>query len=80
MPAPWERRKTMNRQPMKVDAELIHNWSQRYIHVRTGQLGELSQDIRADLLRAHMAHHRDGRNAQELAEEVAAKHPGLLYA
>jgi len=48
--------------------------------VRYGQLGELSQGIRADLLRAHMAHHRDGRDAQELAEEVAAKHPGLLYA
>jgi len=65
---------------MKVDAELIHNWSQRYISVRPGQLGELSQNIRADLLRAHMAHHRDGRNAQELAEEIAAKHPGFLFA
>jgi len=65
---------------MKVDAELIHNWSQRYISVRHGQLGELSQNIRADLLRAHMAHHRDGRNAQELAEEIAAKHPGFLFA
>lgn len=70
----------MNAQPMKVSAELIHNWSQRYIHVRTGQLGQLSQDIRADLMRAHMAHHRDGRDAQELAAEVAAKHPGFLYA
>jgi len=65
---------------MKVDAELIHNWSQRYIHVRTGQLGELSQDIRADILRAHMAHHNNGENAADLAKQVAAKHPSFLYA
>lgn len=70
----------MNQEPMKIGAELIHNWTQRYIHLRTGQFGALSQDIRADILRAHMAHHRDGRDAQELAVEVAAKHPGLLYA
>jgi hypothetical protein len=65
---------------MRIDAELIHNWTQRYISMRTGQLAELSQDIRADILRAHMRHHRDGEDATELAAEVAAKHPGLLYA
>ncbi len=64
---------------MVVDAELIHNWSQRYADVRTGQLGELPDYIRADLLRAHMAHHRDGRNATELAKEVAGKHSGRLW-
>ena len=69
-----------NSTPMRVDAEMIHNWTQRYSHLRSGQLGELSSDVRADLLRAHMAHNRDGRDAQELAAELAAKHPGRLYA
>lgn len=64
--------------PMQVDAELVHNWSQRYIHVRTGQLGELTQDIRADILRAHMRHHRDGTSATEEAMALAAQHPGRL--
>jgi len=63
-----------------IDAELIHNWVPRYSHCRTGPLGELPQDVRADILRAHMAHNRNGRDAQELAVEVAARHPGLLYA
>jgi len=70
----------VNTTPMKIDAELIHNWSQRYIHIKTGQLGELSQDVRADILRAHMAHNRKGEDAQELAEKLAAKYPGILYA
>ena len=41
-----------NAQPMMIDAETVHNWSQRYSHIRTGQLGELSQDVRAAILRA----------------------------
>ena len=63
---------------MMIDAEIVHNWSQRYIHTRTGQLGELSQDIRADLLRAHMRHHRDGTDAADEARALAAKYPGRL--
>jgi len=68
-----------NSTPMKVDAELIHNWSQRYIHIKDGQLGELSQEIRAAFLRAHVHHHRDGDNARELAEALAAQFPGRLF-
>ena len=65
---------------MRIDAETVHNWSQRYIHIKRGQLGNLSQDCRAAILRAHMAHHRDGRDAQELAQELATAFPAQLYA
>jgi len=72
--------RNMNTTAMKIDAEIVHNWTQRYIHVRTGQLGMLSQDVRAALLRATMSHHRDGRDAQELALELAAQFPTKLNA
>lgn len=68
----------MNATAMKIDAELIHNWSQRYIHLTTGQFSGLTQSIRADILRAHMRHHRDGEDAAALAAELAAKYPGQL--
>lgn len=68
-----------NSQPMMIDAEPVHNWSQRYSHIRTGQLGELSQEVRAAILRAHVQHHRDGLNASEAAKALAEQFPGRLY-
>lgn len=72
--------KYMDYDHMKVDAEMVHNWPTRYMHVTAGQLGELSDEVRAALLRAHRAHNRKGENAQELAEKVAAQFPDALYA
>ena len=69
----------MLQQPMKVDAEMIHNWSQRYIGLTYGQYAEIPHDIRADLMRAEMRHHR-GSDAQAEANALAAKYPGQLYA
>jgi len=64
---------------MAIDAELVHNWSQRYAGVRHGQLAELTQDQRADILRAHVRHHRDGTDAADEARAIAAKYAPMIY-
>ncbi len=65
---------------MRVDAELVHNWTQRYAGVTTGQLGELSEKVRAALLEAHQAHNAKGEDARELAKQLAAQFPDQLEA
>ena len=70
----------MLKTPMRIDAELVHNWTQRHQHVNTGQLSELTGDQRADILRAHLRHHRDGTDAGEEAQALAAKYSPMFYA
>ena len=65
---------------MRIDAETVHNWTQRYAHVRHGQLATLPQDVRAAILRAHLAHHRAGEDAGECAKRLAAQFPVHLTA
>jgi len=70
----------MNAERMQINDELVHNWSQRYSNVRTGLLGGLPQDVRAAIMRAHLAHHQDGDDAATLARQLAAKFPMHLIA
>ena len=65
-------------EPITVDAELIHNWSQRYIHLTRGTLYELPQQYRAELMRAHLRHHRDGADATDEARKLAEKYPAVF--
>jgi len=62
--------------PVVVDAELVHNYSQRYSHLPYFQA--LGADSRAALLRAHVRHHREGLNATELAADLCKQFPAVF--
>ena len=63
--------------PLVMDAETVHNWTQCYSSKAWAQ--DLSADIRADVMRATMRHHRDGTNATEEARQLAEKYPGVFF-
>ena len=59
-----------------VNAEIVHNWSQRYRATPWGMA--LPPIVRAALDTAHRAHHDNGADAQELANRLAEHYPVAL--
>ena len=70
----------MEKVKLLVDAELVHNWIQRYEGMRDCPLAELSASCRAALKRASIKHHHEGQAAGEAARELAAQFPDELWA
>ena len=66
----------MNSSKITLDAELIHNWSQRYSGLPYFNVITASQ--RAAIQAAHLRHHREGDNAQELAVAITAQFPEVF--
>ena len=65
----------MEKVKLLVNAELVHNWIQRYEGMRDCPLAELSASCRAALKRASIKHHHEGQAAGE-----AAQFPDELWA
>jgi hypothetical protein len=56
-----------------VNAETVHNWTQRYAALP--HYADLTPSARAAAMRAHLAHHRDGLSASEAAQNLARDYP-----
>ncbi len=70
----------MEKVKLLVDAELVHNWIQRYEGMRDCPLAELSPKCRAALRRASVKHHQEGQTAGEAAHALAIQFPDELWA
>ncbi|HET6441240.1 MAG TPA: hypothetical protein VFH53_02595 [Phycisphaerae bacterium] len=62
----------MQRLPL-INGETIHNWTQIYDHVFTGALAALPAYVRAEILAAHLRHHRQGTNANNEASALVIR-------
>ena len=60
-------------EPKFIDAETVHNWTQRYHSLPF--FADLSHAARDAMLAAFRAHHNDGLNAREAADDLAARFP-----
>lgn len=62
-----------------IDAELIHNYSQRYINLPYFQKLKFDHPAAEKALRqAHYAHHKTGLNAHTAAQELATRYPAIF--
>lgn len=59
-----------------IGTETIHNWTTRYKHL--DYYANLSAKAHRAILMAHRAHHNEGKNAREAAEELVARFPDEL--
>lgn len=61
-----------------ITSETIHNWVNRSGEWE-GYFGSLPAEVKDAIRKAHDEHHKTGKSARELAEELAERFPCLEF-